>query len=139
MCLGPTSVNAAITLYLNYQDILNLVPDNSVLTPELFAAISLEKNCPVGELCAISANPWTNAQDGEISSVLSLRVAERTKEFSRVSMRYVFSLDDTPIARNFIEEVSLVLKKSYERKCWKLHDIQHGGDSLLKSINSYKY
>lgn len=66
-----------------------------LVTPRFFAALEREHKCTRGEICAIEAVPWTDAQDGDIEKPIAFQIASRTSESAAVKMSYTFALSQT--------------------------------------------
>ncbi|MCJ2367299.1 hypothetical protein [Aeromonas dhakensis] len=105
-------------------------PLKALLTPDFFAVLSSEAECNAdGEVCAIDADPWINAQDGEVSEPVSFTLAKEQKQGVTVRMHYLFALSD---AQKEPQTVSLHFQKSGDNRCYLMDDFIPPGDGSLK-------
>lgn len=106
------------------------VPLKALLTPDFFAVLSSEAECNAdGEVCAIDADPWINAQDGEVSEPVSFTLAKEQEQGVTVRMHYLFALSDT---QKEPQTVSLHFQKSGDNRCYLMDDFIPPGDGSLK-------
>nr|WP_252376797.1 hypothetical protein [Aeromonas hydrophila] len=95
-------------------------PLKALLTPDFFAVLSSEAACNAdGEVCAIDADPWINAQDGEVSEPVSFTLANQQEQGVTVRMQYLFALSDT---QKEPQTVSLHFQKSGDNRCYLMDD-----------------
>jgi len=105
-------------------------PLKTLLTPDFFAVLSSEAECNAdGEVCAIDADPWINAQDGEVSEPVSFTLAKEQEQGVTVRMHYLFALSD---AQKEPQTVSLHFQKSGDNRCYLMDDFIPPGDGSLK-------
>src|SRR5690606_12661966 len=106
----------------------------SLLTTEFAEVLTKEYNCIAqGELCAIEADPWTGAQDGEIKEPISFTQTGKTDLSLMVSMSYLYVLSESQQQN---QRVSMTFKKVQPDSCWLLSDfITPDNTSLKKQLN----
>lgn len=80
-------------------------------------------------MCAIDADPWINAQDGEVSEPVSFTLANEQEQGVTVRMQYLFALSDT---QKEPQTVSLHFQKSGDNRCYLMDDFIPPGDGSLK-------
>lgn len=127
----------AKTFYTQHHDFYVEVPETvgAFVTPRLLAALRLEHACPQGELCAIEAVPWTDAQDGDIAEPITFKAVEQTATQAVVDMRYTFVLNDSDRRQ---QQVHLVFERSEPGGCWLLSDLLGpAGNSLVAHIEHW--
>lgn len=82
--------------------------------------LSSEAACNAdGEVCAIDADPWINAQDGEVSEPVSFTLANTQEQGVTVRMQYLFALSDS---QKEPQTVSLHFQKSGDNRCYLMDD-----------------
>lgn len=108
-----------------------------LLTPDFFSVLSREAECNAdGEVCAIDADPWTNAQDGDVVEPVTFRATSSSDSTVAVTMRYRLAMTDT---RQEPQEVTLQLQKSGDQRCFLLDDfIPPGEGSLKKQLQQWQ-
>lgn len=110
------------------------------LSPELYKLLKRDWKCQEpGELCAIEADPWTNAQDGSLLKPVTYRITAETAQSASVELSAVFGWEDQP-QENKPTTVTLNLVRADAKKgCWLLDDIRHGKDSFKRQLSAYGY
>jgi len=107
----------------------------AVITSRLFSALDREYKCAQGEICAIEADPWTDAQDGSIGKPVTFATASNSGVEASVTMTYPFVLDKT-IHRQ--QQATLFLQRKSSGDCWLVNDLAGPrGESLLESIEKW--
>jgi hypothetical protein len=107
----------------------------SLITPRLFAALSKEYKCSKGEICAIEAVPWTNAQDGDVGNPVELQAIKSTATQSTVRMTYPYILSKTQQRQ---QHATLILERKSPSECWLFADLlPPRGESLVESIEKW--
>ncbi len=105
------------------------------VTARFFAALDLEYKCAQGDVCAIEADPWTDAQDGTIGKPVEFAIVNNTGVEANVSMTYPFILDKSHRKQR---HATLVLQRQSSTDCWLVGDvIGPGGESLLQTIEKW--
>ncbi len=127
----------AKTLYTQHHDFYLEDPKalSALVAPRLLMSLKLEHACPQGELCAIEAVPWTDAQDGEIVEPIYFKTVEQTAMNAVVEMRYTFVLDKSDQRQ---QQIHLVFERSKLSACWLLSDLVGSrGNSLVDEIERW--
>jgi hypothetical protein len=110
-------------------------PFKALLTPRLFAALDMEYKCAQGDVCAIEADPWTDAQDGSIGKPVAFATTSNADGKAAVSMTYTFVLDK---AHRKPQHATLLLQGKSATECWLLDDVKGPhGDSLVQTIEKW--
>jgi hypothetical protein len=109
------------------------------LSPALYALLQRDWKCQEpGEICAIGAYPWTNAQDGSVLEPITWRVASQDATTASVAMSFVFGWEEQP-QDNKPTTITLSLVHPDAKGCWLLDDIVHGTDSFKKRLADFDY
>jgi len=107
----------------------------SLIAPRLFAALSREYKCAKGDICAIDAVPWTNAQDGDVGNPVEFRAIKSTPTQSTVRMTYPYIISKTQRRQ---QHVTLILERKSSSECWLFADlVPPRGKSLVESIEKW--
>jgi hypothetical protein len=107
----------------------------TIITPRLFAALDQEYKCAQGQICALEADPWTDAQDGDIGKPVEFATASNSGVEAAVSMTYPFILDKSHRKQ---QRVTLLLERKSAADCWLLNDlVGPRGESLVQSIEKW--
>jgi hypothetical protein len=105
-----------------------------IVTPRLFDALNREYKCAQGQICALEADPWTDAQDGNIGKPVEFSTASNSGIEAKVSMTYPFILGKTHGQKH----VTLVLQRESPTECWLLSDlVGPRGESLVRAIEGW--
>ena len=105
-----------------------------VVTTRFFDALQREYKCAQGQICALEANPWTDAQDGKIGKPVEFAAASNTGVEANVTMSYPFLLNKKPSQRS----VTLLLQRASATDCWLLDDLVGArGESLVRAIDEW--
>jgi hypothetical protein len=130
-------VVAAKAFYSNHPDFHYTDPSGirDLITPRFFKALKSESAVPKGELGAIDADPWTDAQDGDIHPPITFTCVSNSGKAAKVEMRYIFFLDKN---HSWPQTVILKLEKDPNSTKWLISDLTtpHGG-SLVDLIEKY--
>lgn len=134
-CLGATPLQAAHAWferhYIFWNDPPAVLRDN--FAPPLLALLLSEQACSEQGVCAIGADPWLDAQDGEARDP-QFQVEAAGEGVSTVRLRYRFVLDDGAPAPT--QEVRL--RFSGKARCWRASDlVGPDGRSLVQSLREY--
>ncbi len=106
----------------------------TIISPRLFDALNREYKCAQGQICAIEADPWTDAQDGRIGKPVEFVAASNSGVEATVSMTYPFILGKTQSEKH----VTLVLQRESPNECWLLSDlVGPRGESLVRAIEEW--
>ena len=138
MAACPSDNPAAIAqaFYTHHADFYNSNPAKirQAITPRLFAALTQEYICKQGEICAIEADPWIDAQDGTIGQPVSFTTLSNTRTEAKVLMMYSFMLDH----QSHPQHATVVLQRPTPSSCLVVSDvIGPHGHSLLRQLESW--
>ncbi len=105
-----------------------------IITPRFFDALSQEYKCAQGQICALEADPWTDAQDGNIGKPVEFATDSNSGVEAKVSMTYPFILGKTHGQKH----VTLLLQRESATDCWLVSDlVGPRGDSLVRAIEEW--
>ena len=105
-----------------------------IVTRRFFDAMDREYKCAQGQICAIEADPWTDAQDGRIGKPVEFATTSNSGIEAAVSMTYPFILDKTPRQ----QRVTLLLQRESPTDCWLLSDlVGPRGESLVRTLEEW--
>jgi len=129
-CSGATPAAVAQSFYRSHYLFWDEAPErlrDAVAAP-LLSLLRREHACREGgELCAVGADPWLGAQDGEAANPRF-----EPEGADRVRVAYRFDLGDEQSER------SAQLLFVHERGCWRVADlISPGGGSLRRSLSEF--
>lgn len=135
-CPSTTPMAAVAALRMNHPDFY-LYPEQSRqhISVSLYELLLRESHCPAGELCAIDADPWTGAQDGDILEPIVLSQESQSKTKAVVRMCYQLSLGSTDVRTR----CTTVLLVRGPDKCWVLDDLIPATGASLKSVLQSEY
>lgn len=130
-CLGETPLAAAQAWFRQHYTFWNepTTTLGDAFAPPLLRLLEREQACKVEGVCAIDADPWLDAQDGQ---------ARDPEYFGEgrdvVRLRYRYVLDEDALA----QPRELRLRFSGAGRCWRAADlIDPEGRSLLGRLRSY--
>jgi hypothetical protein len=93
-----------------------------------------EYKCSRGELCAIEADPWTDAQDGSIGKPIAFATISNSGIEASVSMTYPFVLGP----KHSQKHATLILQRESAAGCWLMSDLKGPrGESLVRAIEEW--
>ncbi|KRD79872.1 hypothetical protein [Lysobacter sp. Root983] len=130
-CLGETPLAAAQAWFRQHYTFWNepTTTLGDAFAPPLLRLLEREQACKVEGVCAIDADPWLDAQDGEARDPEYFVEAEDV-----VRLRYRFVLDE----RMPTQSRELRLRFSGADRCWRAADlVSPDGRSLLRTLTSY--
>jgi hypothetical protein len=110
------------------------------LSAPLFQLLKDDWKCQnANEICAIGANPWTEAQDGEILGQPSFRTVSSGRTTAKVEMTYLFGWRE--MADKAVSQRSyLYLAKDPATYCWVLDDlVGPQGQSLRQALTTFRH
>jgi hypothetical protein len=137
-CLGTDPLAAAQEFFGKHRSFVSDDTDehSDVLETPLFNVLKIEHQCAQGDLCAIEADPWMGAQDGEMERPISFKLHAVAALQATVSMSYTFKLASN-LART--QKVELKLARQTTNQCWRLADLtQPDGTSLLLYLTDWQ-
>jgi len=107
----------------------------TLITPRLFGALDKEYKCAQGQVCALEADPWTDAQDGEVGKHVVFATASNSGVKASVSMSYTFVLDKK---HRKPQRVTLLIQRKSPADRWLVDDlVGPRGDSLVQAIEKW--
>jgi hypothetical protein len=107
----------------------------TIVTSRLFSVLDREYKCAQGQICALEADPWTDAQDGDIGKPVEFATASKSDMQASVSMTYTFVLDK---AHREKKHVTLQLERKSPTDCWLLGDlVGPRGESLVQAMEKW--
>ncbi|WNW10552.1 DUF3828 domain-containing protein [Pseudomonas sp. DTU_2021_1001937_2_SI_NGA_ILE_001] len=93
-----------------------------------------------GDMCAISADPWTDAQDGEVQQPVTWKQVSNADGQAVVEMSYLLGYKNAPAQQGVEQTTRLLLVKSPASQCWVLDNLQGPGDRpLLDALQEFPY
>lgn len=108
----------------------------AAVSPHLLELLKREEKCSDGYICAIEADPWTDAQDGDVSEPITFEIDSHAEGKDVVRMCYRFVLD----ARRPKSECSRVVVSKTADGRWLVDDlIAPDGKSLRHLLETYPY
>ena len=85
-------------------------------------------------MCAVGADPWMDAQDGDITKPITFTTLEQTETSAKVLMRYVYKLGHERSQK----QVVLLLKRTSPYDCYLIDDlVGPDGDSFINALESW--
>jgi hypothetical protein len=107
----------------------------AIVSPRLFDALDREYKCAQGDVCAIEADPWTDAQDGEMGKPVEYATVSNSGTEASVSVTYPFVLDKTHRKQ---KRATLLLQRRSATECWLISDLKGPrGESLLQNVETW--
>ena len=107
----------------------------TIITPRLFDALDREYKCAQGDVCAIEADPWTDAQDGEMGKPVEFATVSNSGTEAAVSMTYPFMLGK---AHREQKQATILLQRKSATECWVISDLKGPrGESLLENVEAW--
>lgn len=107
----------------------------AIVTSRFFDALDREYKCAQGQVCAIEADPWTDAQDGEIGKPVEFATVSNSGAEATVSMTYTFVLDK---AHREPRSAKLLFQRKSPTECWLVSDlVGPRGESLVQSVEKW--
>jgi hypothetical protein len=136
-CAADDPVAVAKAFYLKHPGFSSEDPAKikTIVTPRFFEALDREYKCAQGQICAIEADPWTGAQDGEIGKPVEFAAISNSGTEASVSMSYLFVLDKTHREH---KRANLLLQRKSSTDCWLIADlVGPRGESLVQNIEKW--
>ena len=131
-CKGSSVEKLAKDFFTSHRNFSSAGPlaVKDLLTPDFYTVLEREAECTSeGELCAIEADPWMSAQDGEIEEPISFSITNQTTLKASVKMDYIFVISKT---QKESRSVTLQFLKINNDTCWLLEDFITPKDGSLK-------
>jgi hypothetical protein len=133
---ATTPVQVAQRLYVEHRNFyVEPAAAHALLSDHFYKLLSREYQCAQGVECAISWDPWTAAQDGDIAAPITFSPARSRHHQRRVKMCYRFVLEPT---RSWRQCAVIGLVRSGQT--WIVDDLISPGDiSLRNALEAYRY
>jgi hypothetical protein len=139
-CVADGPLATARWIYTNDRDFAfqqtarDLSERSTYLSPSLLGLLLADWRCQVAEqgVCALDADPWVNAQDGEELPPIDFFLASTESTKVTVMMTFRFGWHDTDTPAPVPASASLVLYRDAESECWQLDDLIGPKDISLK-------
>jgi len=141
-CPAATPVDSARWIYEKHQDFyVNGKGSADYLSKPLLTLLKRDWTCqgPGGDQCAIDANPWTDAQDGDVQKPIEWKLVSTSDKQAVVEMIYVLGYKDAPQQAPMTQTSRLLLAKN-ANSCWVLDNLQGPQDNLLvETLQNFPY
>lgn len=137
-CVATGPVKTAQWIYANEQGFAfqsegkDLAAKKRFLSPRLYGLLAANWKCENEEqgLCALSSDPWINAQDGEVLPPITFNLQAATTATATVQMSYRFDSTSGEPAKT-----QLKLIKNEKSGCWLLDDlVGRANESLVDQL-----
>lgn len=107
----------------------------NLASPRLLAVLEKEFKCSNGEICAIEADPWMDAQDGGIGTPIAFSLVSNSGLLAKVQMTYTFVQSKTQRRK---QHVTLLLQRNSPSDCWLIGDlVGPRGSSLVTTLEKW--
>lgn len=135
-CIAPTPTALADSLYGDaYFFYVEAEQARPYVSDALHAALERDSACQTDGICAISADPWLDAQEGDIVGKPVARELSRSDTAAEVELCFDVSFGDT--AERQCPKLSLLLDAN---GCWVADDlVAASGTSLRRVFAEYPY
>jgi hypothetical protein len=140
-CPATTPVDTARWIYTTHADFyFRGEAKAQYLSSTLRELLNKDWKCQEpGDQCAIGANPWTSAQDGDVLKPVTWKLASASDKKAVVEMSYPFGSENSEI-KPVAQTTSLSLIKNPGTQCWVLDDLTGpDGTSLLQALQAFPY
>lgn len=135
-CVAAGPVEAARWVHEKKQSFPYDDPDGlSFLSPQLHDLLVAERNCERRNegLCSLGANPWINAQDGDMLPPINFELTSSTATTATVRMSYRFGWTDQ-IEKAASAANRFEFLRDPESGCWLLDDLAGRVGISLKAL-----
>ncbi|KAA8719212.1 DUF3828 domain-containing protein [Pseudomonas cannabina] len=139
-CPAATPVDTARWIYEKHQDFyLKNKGGAEYLSKSLLSLLKKDWACQNGDQCAVSANPWTDAQDGDVQKPIEWKLVSTSDKQAVVEMTYNLGYKDAPQQPVSSQTTRLLLAKN-ANKCWVLDNLQGPqGVALGQALEEFPY
>lgn len=104
------------------------------ISPALFKLLKRDWQCQApGDICAVGADPWVNAQDGDVLGPIEYRELSNADGRAVVQMDYRFGFAENG-ADAKSQSTSLIFVQDAGDHCWRLDDLRVNDDPSLKQL-----
>lgn len=138
-CPAPDPVKTASWIFSNHYDFYVSGKGNAeYLSSGLLGLLKTDWKCQeAGDVCAIDADPWLNAQDGTATKAKWELVSSSDKQ-AVVEMKYSFVLEGSPQPAE--NKASRLLLSKNSNQCWVLDNLTGPeGVALTSTLKNYPY
>jgi hypothetical protein len=141
-CVANGPVATGEWIYRNHREfyLTNTQGVSALLTKEFYALLARDWRCESsGDICAIDAVPWTNAQDGEALPPIRFELLKSSGNAAMVAMHYQFGWKDSGAPAPVPRTAVLRLRRAASNGCWLLDDLVGGnGWSMREQFVKFK-
>lgn len=112
----------------------------SYLSPRLYALLAAKWDCENAEqgICALGADPWINAQAGEILPPRRFELVSSASQTAKVKMTFVFGWQESNSPPPVHATAFLKFIQNRNTGCWHLDDlIGRDGTSLKAELTDF--
>lgn len=141
-CPANTPVDTARWIYTQHADFyVKGKGGPQYLSATLFEWLKKDWACQAsGDQCAVSANPWTDAQDGDIQEPVTWKQVSSVDKQVVVEMNYLLGYKNAPAQPGVEQTTRLLLTRNPTTQCWVLDNLQGPGDlPLLEALQEFPY
>ncbi len=137
---GPVDTAKWIFRY-HYNFSLYRKGSGSYLSEHLLALLKRDWGCQsAGDICAMEADPWTNAQDGGVLGPIQFTLTASDGTRARVTLAYEFGWNEQGAPKPEPAKATLILIRQVDTSCWLLDDIiGPRGDSLRAQLENWQF
>lgn len=135
-CLGTEPLNAARAIVKDHHYFYSENPKNfsAILSPKFLRLLEKNYQCSQEGVCALEADPWTDAQDGEAVPPYRFTTISRSAHHSVV--RVSFNFNNGPSSSR--KTVLLSFERASAKSCWVLTNFKSpSGHALSEVIEKY--
>ena len=136
-CPADDPVASAKSFYSDHRNFYTEEPSKikKLTSPRLLAALEQEFKCSNGDICAIEADPWIDAQDGGIGTPIDFSLVSNSGLLAKVQMTYTFVLSKTQRRK---QHVTLLFQRNSPSDCWLIGDlVGPSGSSLVTTLEKW--
>ncbi|AHG40693.1 hypothetical protein N018_10720 [Pseudomonas syringae CC1557] len=139
-CPAATPVDTARWIYEKHQDFyLKDKGGADYLSKSLLSLLKKDWACQNGDQCAVSANPWTDAQDGDVQKPIDWKLVSNSDKQAVVEMTYNLGYKDAPQQPVSSQTTRLLMAKN-ANSCWVLDNLQGPqGVALGQALEEFPY
>lgn len=134
-CVAPDPL--ATARYIHDERLLFYADEGAsadLISPALFKLLKRDWQCQApGDICAIEADPWVNAQDGDVLGPIEYRELSNADGRAVVQMDYRFGFAENA-ADAQTQSTALVLVQDAGDHCWRLDDLRVNDAPSLKQL-----
>ena len=135
-CLGTEPLNAARGIVTHHYYFYSENPKNfsAILSPKFLGLLQKNYQCSQEGVCALDADPWTDAQDGEVVPPYQFKTISRSALHSVVRVSYNFNNGPSRSRK----AVLLSFERASAKSCWVLTNFKSpSGQAISEVIEKY--